>query len=287
MAEFFGEIINFIKTTVLGIEFSDIIDIALVSVIIYIIFKFIRDTRAAQLIKGIVLIIVIWQLSHILRLDASYYIINSMLDFGVLALLIVFTPELRSVLERVGRKGFNKFSLMSSEDEKNIEQKVMEMIKEIVVATQNLAATKTGALMVIERETKLGEIVKTGITIDASTSAQLIMNLFFNKAPLHDGAVLIRATRVLAAGCLLPLTASNIASDLGTRHRAAIGVTEISDSIVIVVSEETGIISVAMEGKLNRRMTAETLTAILQKNLLPNDTKKKDFFSGLWKGKTK
>jgi diadenylate cyclase len=286
MGGFLGEIINFIETTVANIAFTDILDIALVSVIVYIIFKFIRDTRAAQLIKGIILIIVIWQLSNILRLNASYYIINSMLEFGVLAMLIVFTPELRSVLERVGRRGFNKFTLFSTDDDKSKEN-IDDMIKNIVDATLNLAATKTGALMVIERETKLGEIIKTGTAIDASTSTQLIMNLFYNKAPLHDGAVLFRASRVLAAGCVLPLTNSNLAGDLGTRHRAAIGVTEISDSIVVVVSEETGIISVAMEGKLNRRITSETLTAILQKNLLPDDTKKKDFFSGLWKGKTK
>lgn len=285
MSVFFDEIMKFIKTIVDNITIFDIIDIAFVSILVYIVFKFIRDTRAAQLIKGIVLIVVIWQISNILNLTASYYIINSMLDFGVLTLIIVFQPELRSVLERVGRKGFY-LSLMVSEDDSK-EQKINDMINNIVDSTAFFSVTKTGALMVIERETKLGEIVKTGITIDSVTSKELLMNIFYTKAPLHDGAILFRASRVLAAGCVLPLTTTNIASDLGTRHRAAIGVSEISDSVVIVVSEETGIISVAIEGKLNRRLTPEALTTILKKNLLPDNTKKKDFFSGLWKGKTK
>ena len=162
------------------------------------------------------------------------------------------------------------------------------MIQSVCDSVANLSATKTGALIVIEHETKLGEIINTGIRLDATPSAELICNVFYPKAPLHDGAMIIRNNKIYAAGCFLPLSTREVGSDLGTRHRAALGVSEISDAIVVVVSEETGIISIANAGRLNRRLTPDALSSYLAQRLaVSDDKKKKDIFSGLWKGRKK
>lgn len=283
ISEFFGVIAD----TFQYITIWDIIDILLVAVFIYTVIKLIRDTRAAQLARGIILIIILLQITKLFNLGASEYILNSCLEFGVLAVLIVFQPELRSALEKVGRRSVNTITLIGgADDEVKREYRINEMINDITKAVGRLSATKTGALIIIERGTKLGDIINTGVSLDASPTPELITNIFFNKAPLHDGAMIIRNNRIAACGCWLPLSQKTIDQDLGTRHRAGLGMSEISDAIVIIVSEETGIISMAVEGRLNRRFSPDALTANLKKLLLPKEEKKKDFFAGLWKGRS-
>ena len=200
-------------------------------------------------------------------------------------MLIVFQPELRAGLERVGRKGLNSISKFGIDSETN---EKIKAINELCDACANLSATKTGALIVIEKETKLGDIAKTGIELDAAISKELVMNIFYPKAPLHDGAIIIRNFRIIAGGCFLPLSTRNVASELGTRHRAAIGVYEVSDTIVIVVSEETGIVSIASGGDLTRRVTPEALKKYLEKAfMIQKHEKKKDIFSRFRKEKRK
>ena len=244
----------------------DILDIAILSLMIYYVLKFIKDTRAAQLLKGIIILIALLYISQLLKLTGTHFILNKTIEYGMLAMLIVFQPELRSVLETIGRKGLNitkiKKDRMMNFDESDY------AVDQLCDAVDRLSKTKTGALIVIERETKLGEIIKTGISLDCAIVPELLCNIFFNKAPLHDGAVIIRDFRIHAAGCFLPLTTRSIGNDLGTRHRAAIGISEVSDAVVVVVSEETGIISVACEGDLRRDFTSDTLRTKLKKDML-------------------
>lgn len=285
MLQFFQNIGDFVITTVKNFMWQDIVDIAIVAIIIYYVLKFIRDTRAAQLMKGIIIIVLLYQLANIIDLQATSFILNSTLEFGILAVLIVFQPELRSLLERIGRSG-NKGNLpFFTTEKKQTDAEIADNITNIVDAVSNMSATKTGALIVVERTTKLGEVINTGTTVDASIVCDVIMNIFYPKAPLHDGAMIIRDGRIKAAGCFLPLTTKKFDSDLGTRHRAGIGVSEISDAVVILVSEETGIISVAIEGNLQRRLTPDALQALLTKELGTEEKRKKDPFSGLRKGK--
>ena len=250
MAEFLSNIGSFFSNLISSpwLLLLDILDIAILSLMIYYVLKFIKDTRAAQLLKGIIILIALLYISQLLKLTGTHFILNKTIEYGMLAMLIVFQPELRSVLENIGRKGLNiakiKKDRMMNFDESDY------AVDQLCDAVDRLSKTKTGALIVIERETKLGEIIKTGISLDCSIVAELLCNIFFNKAPLHDGAVIIRDFRIHAAGCFLPLTTRSIGNDLGTRHRAAIGISEVSDAIVVVVSEETGIISVACEGDL-------------------------------------
>ncbi|PWM46622.1 MAG: TIGR00159 family protein [Clostridiales bacterium] len=287
MNQFFTEVITFFQSTFSNpiLLVFDLLDIALIAVLIYFVIRFIRDTRAAQLLKGIILLVVLLQVTRWFNLTASAYILSQVLEFGVLAMLIVFQPELRSVLERVGRKGLNSISKLGADNETD---EKLNAINELCDACANLSATKTGALIVIEKDTKLGDIAKTGIEIDASISKELVMNIFYPKAPLHDGAVIVRNFRVIAAGCFLPLSTRSVASELGTRHRAAIGVSEVSDTLVIVVSEETGIISIATGGTLTRRITPEALKKQLENAfILQKGEKKKEFLSNRWKEKKK
>lgn len=287
MSEFFNGVITFFQSTFSSpvLLVFDLLDIALISVFVYFVIRFIRDTRAAQLLKGIVLLVILLHVTKQLNLTASMYILNQVLEFGVLAMLIVFQPELRAGLERVGRKGLNSISKFGIDSETN---EKIKAINELCDACANLSATKTGALIVIEKETKLGDIAKTGIELDAAISKELVMNIFYPKAPLHDGAIIIRNFRIIAGGCFLPLSTRNIASELGTRHRAAIGVSEVSDTIVIVVSEETGIVSIASGGDLTRRVTPEALKKYLEKAfMIQKHEKKKDIFSRFRKEKRK
>lgn len=284
MADFFTSISDSFRY----IQITDIIDILFVAVFIYLCIKLIKNTRASQLAQGVIILLIILLATELLELSASQYILNSFLEFGVLAVIIIFQPELRSALEKVGRKSMNKFfTFTTAEDAAKNELKVNEMITDITVAVERLAATKTGALIVIERETKIGDIIDTGIAVDAATTPELVTNIFYNKAPLHDGAMIIQNNRIAAAGCWLPLSQNHLDSDLGTRHRAGLGVSEISDAIVIIVSEETGIISMALEGQLHRRFSPDALTVNLKKLLIKSnkEDKKKDFLANLWKGR--
>lgn len=275
-----------IANTVKNLSFpNDLIDIAFICIVAYLILKFIRDTRAAQFAKGIVIVFVLYQGSVIFKLDATKRIIDEFINFGIIAILIIFQPELRSMLEKIGRRGFTRFfPIGTAEDRRVRDSRVFEMIRAVVEAANDLSATKTGALMVIERDTKLGETINTGTVINADPSVEMIKNIFFPKAPMHDGAMIIRNEKIHAAGCFLPLSSSKMDSDLGTRHHAALGISEVSDAIVVVVSEETGTISVAMDGKMIRHLNTESLGGILRNNLMTEEDKK-DIFSNIKKKK--
>lgn len=251
------------------ISIINIIDILIVSYILYKLFMLIKQTRAETLLKGLVLIIVIMKVSQFAGLITLYKIIESTIKVGFIALIILFQPELRRALEHLGRNGLFSKNLEVTEEEMD------KIISQIVEAAVNLSKTKTGALIVIEQKTGLKDYIETGVKIDAMVSSQLLENIFVVNTPLHDGAVIIRNDRIESAGSFLPLTEnSNISKQLGTRHRAAIGISENSDALVIVVSEETGNISLAVNGKLTRNYNGERLKDILIRIMKHRNEKK-------------
>lgn len=259
------------------------VDIGVVSYGIYRLIKLVRETRAAQLIKGILVIIIAMLLSEWLQLKTTHLILQTTLSYGVIALIIVFQPELRRALEQIGRSKLK--NMLFNFDEEDMEVETTETIEEVVNAASSMSKTYTGALMVFERETKIGEIIKTGVYMEAHVTSELLVNIFSPNTPLHDGAVVIRDSKIMAAGCFLPLTDNqDLSKELGTRHRAALGITENSDSIVVVVSEESGKISFAHEGGLTRNLNSETLRKALVKTLVEKKGKKK---ISLWKVKNK
>ena len=233
--------------------------VLIVSFIAYKVIGFIRDTRAQQLIKGLFVLFAAFFLSDVLDLYALNWILRGTMSIGIIALVVVFQPELRRALEYVGRSKIVKAPFGQLDKEK-----AKDITDEFVKAVDSFSATKTGALIILERETALVDIAETGTEINADISAQLLGNIFYEGAPLHDGAVIIRADRIYAAGCVLPLTENkNLNKSLGTRHRAGIGITEHSDAISIIVSEETGIISMAVDGKLTRFLDTKTVEKTL------------------------
>lgn len=245
--------------------FPDIIrhvfDIAIVAYLLYRLLLLIRETRAEQVLKGLAILLFATWLSGILRFNAIHMILRNTAELGVIALLIVFQPELRRALEKIGRGSIiDKAMFMQTEKDKKA------MFEEIVKAVQKLAKSKLGALIVIERKTGLNDVVETGVKIDAKVTEELLENIFIPNTPLHDGAVIIRDDRIAAAGCFLPLTENpNTGKQLGTRHRAALGISELSDSLSLVVSEETSVISLAVDGKLIRHLEPKTLMDMLEK----------------------
>ena len=261
-----------------SIHINDILDIMLVAYLIYQVFVLIRETRALQLLKGILALIALYVMSHLLNLKAMTFIMRNILQFGALALLVVFQPELRRALEQVGRTRFSNFQLLGSSDNDEDILSWNLMIKAVGEAATYLSKRKIGALMVFERQTKLAEIIKTGTIIDASPSAEMIGNIFFPNSPLHDGATIIRNGKLYAAGCFLPLSDNfEISNDLGTRHRAALGMSENSDAVIVVVSEETGVITMVQDGKLKRGYTGETVMAELSAIFTPEKKETKSF----------
>ena len=261
-----------------SIHINDILDIMLVAYLIYQAFALIRETRALQLLKGILALIALYVMSHLLNLKAMTFIMRNILQFGALALLVVFQPELRRALEQVGRTRFSNFQLLGSNDSDEDILSWNLMIKAVGEAATYLSKRKIGALMVFERQTKLGEIIKTGTIIDASPSAEMIGNIFFPNSPLHDGATIIRNGKLYAAGCFLPLSDNfEISNDLGTRHRAALGMSENSDAVIVVVSEETGVITMVQDGKFKRGYTGETVMAELSAIFTPEKKEAKSF----------
>ncbi len=272
---------------------TDVLDILVVSFIIYNLIKIIRETRAIQLVKGIMLILVAFALSGIFNLRMLNTLFTSFFQFSVLAVLIVFQPELRSALEHLGRSKIGKYwtGIASGGDK---EEEKVKRIKKGINCVCEVAAqfqkSKTGALIVFERQTKLGDIIDTGTVVNAVPSVPMIGNIFFNKAPLHDGAMVMRDGMVYAAGCILPLTKNNssVSVDLGTRHRAGIGISENSDAVVVIVSEETGNISLAMNGVITRNFTRETLNSTLEELIVPKEQEKVEripVISGIVRGK--
>lgn len=248
-----------ILSLIKNIEPRNVIDILIVAYIFYKILMLIRETRAEQLIKGLILVIVVMKLSQILGFVTLYWIIQNTLTVGLIAVIIIFQPELRKALEHLGRSRFFTKKFFESEEE------MERIVNEIAIAASNLSSSKTGALIVIEQETGLSDYAQSGVKLDAIVSSSLLENIFFENSPLHDGAVIIRRDRIYAAGCVMPLTEQIVSKELGTRHRAAIGISENSDAISIVVSEETGIISLAINGKLTRNYDAERLKIVLKK----------------------
>ena len=268
--KWFSELFEGVVHIVSSITWVDVLDILAVSVILYFAYKFIRNKRAGKLLAGVLLLLVVLAIGELTGMHAMQFIFQNFFQVGVITLVILFQPELRSALEKVADtplKGLKNIT------DRGVDNTIFA-IREISTAVGEMASVKTGALIVCERSTKLGDIVSTGTVVDAQVNSFLIRNIFFNKAPLHDGAMIISEGRVHAAGCLLPLSAQNdINRDLGTRHRAALGLSENSDAVVIVVSAETGIISVAVDGSLMRNFSAETLRAKLT-DLLVQDSEK-------------
>ena len=259
-----------IKLIFSNISIINIVDISLVYLILYKGYMLIKNMRAKQLVKGIALIIVITQLSEVFKLYTLSWILNSTLQVGFIALVILFQPELRRALEYIGRTSM--FSLSSLDKDITSSQKV---IKEITTAVSSLSRQKIGALMIFELKTGLNEIIDTGVTLNSDVSSGLLINIFIPNTPLHDGAVIIRDYRIAAAGCFLPLTDNNqLSKDIGTRHRAALGMTERSDAMALIVSEETGYISYAVDGKLYRNIQIEELEKILAKIYLDDEKPK-------------
>ena len=244
-----------------------IIDLAIVIFLVYCFFRIVRGSRAWQLIKGIALLIILTVVSGWLRLDILHFILTSVMTYGVIAIIVIFQPELRRGLEQLGTNKFTKFFGIDND----IITKTKESVYKIVIAAEELSKTKTGALIVIEREIKIKDISETGVEMDSEISPQLLVNIFVPKTPLHDGAVIIADNKIQAAACILPLADDkDIAKDLGTRHRAAIGISKETDAIAVVVSEETGKISIAKDGTLIADLKEETLRKILIKNIVTN-----------------
>lgn len=253
---------------------NDIIDIVCITIVIYGIMKLIKETRAEQLLKGVLILVVVYFAAYIFHLSMLLALLKNFFEFGVIILFIIFQPEIRRALEQIGRSKLAngiKIGTQHKSNSQNIDsiKKVINDVCDVAVVFQK---SRTGALIVFERTTKLGDIIDTGTVVDAQSSVSMLGNMFFNKAPLHDGAVIIRQGKIYAAGCILPLTKNqDVDVNLGTRHRAGLGISEDSDALVVVVSEETGNISVAYRGRLTRDYTREGLQAKLEELLLVSD----------------
>ena len=261
----------------------DLLDMAIVGFVFYKILTLMKSTRAASLLKGVLVFLAALMLSYILQMRSITFIMRSLVSWGVLALVILFQPEIRRILEEVGSRRFIAF-FSRTEAGTAVEQ----AIDQTVLACTEMSQSRTGALIVFERENLLDDMVRSGTVLDAAVSSELLKNIFFVKAPMHDGAVIVRNGRVLGAGCMLPLSKNvNLSRDLGMRHRAGIGMSENSDAVVAIVSEETGSISVAENGMLKRHLAPETLERLLRNELLPQQepTKTGGRLSSLFKSK--
>ncbi|MBR3908148.1 MAG: diadenylate cyclase CdaA [Clostridia bacterium] len=261
---------NQIVYAISNFRWLDILDILVIAFIIYKAIGFLLETKAGRLVKGIVILFVIYVLATALELATLQWLLTKVMGSAIIAVVVIFQPELRRILENVGNTKFSHNRFFDNDD-----TAVAESIDKIGKAVGFMSEKKIGALIVFERRNQLGEIVNTGTVLDAVASVSFVNNIFFPKSPLHDGALIVREGRLLAAGCILPLTQSeNVHSDLGTRHRAAIGMSENSDAVVLVVSEETGIISIAVDGKITRNYNSVTAIAELQRLLLTEDGNK-------------
>lgn len=258
---------DFLKNVISGVGIMDIIDILIVAFLIYKILGFIRETRAMQLIKGLLVLIVATFSSELLNLHTLNWILRGTMTLGLVALVIVFQPELRRGLEYLGRTKLLRPAGFGQLDK----EKAKHITTEFIHAIEAFSKDRTGALIVLERETALTDMTESGTIVDAEISAELLGNIFYEGSPLHDGAVIIRGDRIFAAGCVLPLSQNKtIGKELGTRHRAGIGITEHSDAMTLIVSEETGIISMAVNGKLSRFLDTKTVEKTLLNLYLNN-----------------
>ena len=258
----------------MNFQFKDAVDIIIVAFLIYGVVKLVRETRAGQLVKGLFLLVILFIISSYFNLVMVSRVLAYFFQFAFVAILIVFQPEIRKALEQVGRNnvGQSIAAVVTGRDRSYDRAQIRKAINAVVGGVGILQQLKMGALIVFERKTKLGDIIETGTQINCEPSGQIVGNIFFNKAPLHDGAMIIRDGMIHAAGCILPLTKNtSVSAELGTRHRAALGVSEESDAVVVVVSEETGQISVAVNGVLARRFTRDTLRDVLEGYLIPQE----------------
>lgn len=253
------------------IEFTDLLDIAIIAYIIYRLILLARNSQAAQVLKGVLLVLILLGLSDLFDLHVLNFLLDGVVQVGFLALIVVFQPEIRHFLGQVGSGNLSRFLKYQGDSD------ALEVaITQTVAAYQEMSRNKIGALTVFERSSILNDCIRTGTALDAEVSSELMKNIFWPKAPLHDGAVIIREGRIVGGGCVLPLSGnSNISRELGTRHRAGLGITEHTDAIAVICSEETGSISVAMEGVLKRHLAPETLKRLLRNELLTEQNEKK------------
>lgn len=269
-AELWQNIVGFVETYR---WLRDTADILLIAFAIFSVVKLVRDSRAEQLLKGIVLLLFLYATASWLDLKTTQYVMQMLFDNALIIVVVIFQPELRRALEKAGHSkiGNNLFNFGEDHDQDNM-KKIQTAIIAVCDAVSVLKKQRMGALIVFERTTKVGEVINTGTVINAAPSSELVSNIFFNKAPLHDGAVIIRNGQVYAAGCILPLTDNRqLSSELGTRHRAAVGMSENSDALVVVVSEETGNVSIALGGRLTRGYSEESLRIAIENTLLWED----------------
>ena len=282
--EYIMTTLSYLWNIIRSITIIDIIDIAIVAFVFYYVYKFIRERRAGKLAAGILILLLVLLLSDVLKMHAMQFLMQNVFQVGVIAVIIVFQPELRSALEKVGAEPFK--SLRSIGESKAGESsQTIAMITSLTEAVCDMSLDKTGALIVLEKNTPLNEYERTGITLDSVLTSQLLINIFEKNTPLHDGAVIVRGDRIVSATCYLPLSDNLFLSkELGTRHRAAVGISEVTDSLTIVVSEETGAVSVASQGELKRNLTQEELKSHLA--AAQDKTKDTGRFR-LWKGRVK
>lgn len=275
---FFEKLVSFFKTAaefcnsyildaLRGVKFTDFIDILILAALLFYIYRFIRNRRAGRLAIGLLFVVAVMLLSIALNLKALKFVLQNFYQVGMIAIIVIFQSDLRAALERFGTTPIKGLKSLNAGEMK----KIVEMADVLSEAADALARTRTGALIAIERNTKLGEYLGQGVILNAEMSSPLLRNIFVNKAPLHDGAVIIRDRRIYAAGCYLPLSGKDVNKDLGTRHRAALGLSEVSDAVVIVVSEETGTISIAVDGELERNFNYATLKQRLVGYLVPDE----------------
>lgn len=265
-----GDALRILMRSIQLISVQDVIDMGIMAYVIYRGMKLLKDTSAMRLAKGILIIFITQIVAENLQLNTVSWILRQVFSFGALFLAIVFQPELRRMLEQLG-KGQGQLRKFLTGTEVDIVA-IDQCINQTVLACESMSWTRTGALMVFERQERISEIINTGTRIDAEPSAELIKNIFFHNSPLHDGALVVREGRLFSAGCVLPLSGNQTLSrDLGTRHRAAVGMSEVSDAVLVVVSEETGAISVAIGGMLKRHLSPETLRKILVAELTPEE----------------
>ena len=287
MLENFLQIFEQIKRTILSFNsIGDLLDVILVAVVLYSCIMLLKDTRAYQLIKGVVSLAVIYFVVSLLNMEASKYLLSLLFGNLLIILVIIFSPEIRHALESVGRKSVSDFGIFNrkNRDESAFQELMKSSINAVCRACGDMSDKQIGALIVFERDAFLTEISKTGTMLDAAVTTELICNIFFPKAPMHDGAVIIKDGRVVSAGCILPLTKNNMSGELGTRHRAAVGMSETSDAIVIVVSEETGMISFVEKGKLERNISVGDLREKLTKSFIRDNVKENNKIKKIFRG---
>ncbi len=256
------------------VRFTDILDVIIIAFLVYKLLDLVKSTRAENILKGVVIFLLALWLSEIFHLNGIAYILGNMVQVGILALIILFQPEIRQILEKLGSRNIRLLRAFTPAQQQTELEKAID---QTVIACSEMSKTKTGVLIVFERHILLDDMVRSGTTLDAAVSSELLKNIFFVKAPMHDGAVIIRHGRILGAGCMLPLSKNvNLSRDLGMRHRAGIGMSENSDAVVVIVSEETGSISVAVGGMLKRHLMPETLSKLLRNELMPQPEEPED-----------